>query len=110
MVTFDSESIYVDSNLTGLTRRAALKLKAIRIEAIQDALLTAALTAAAQGSNEYMLNDGQTIIKLTHRTPEQIQRAYDAYEVIRQRIVNQLNGRMVRLMDGKNFTGNRNGW
>lgn len=112
MVTFDSAAIYVDSALDGLSRRAQLKLKVIRIEAIQDALLTSALTAASEGSNEYQLNDGQTIIKMAYRTPEQISKAYEAFEKIKNEIVNQLNGRMVRLMDGRNFTGrgNFNGW
>ncbi len=112
MVTFDSAAIYVDSNLNGLTRRAQLKLRVQRIEAIQDALMTSALTAASKGSNEYQLNDGQTIIKMVYRTPEQISKAYEAFEKIKNEIVNQLNGRMVRLSDGRNFTGrgNFNGW
>jgi hypothetical protein len=112
MVQYDSEQIYVDSALNGLTRRAQLKLKVIRIEAIQDALLSYALTAASKGSNEYQLNDGQTIIKMVYRTPEQISKAYEAFEKIKNEIVNQLNGRMVRLSDGRNFTGrgNFNGW
>lgn len=109
MVTYDSEAIYVNSGLTGLSRREALRLRAIRIEAIQDALLTTALDAASKGADEYQLNTGQSVIKLKRRTPEQLQKAWQDFEVIRQQIVNQLNGRMVRLVDGKNFIGNRYG-
>jgi hypothetical protein len=110
MITFDSEAIYIDSSLNGLTRRARLKTMVLRIEAIQDALLTSALQAAAKGANEYMLNDGQTIIKMVNRTPEQMSKAHAEYEKIKNDIINQLNGRMVRLVDSKNFTGNRYGW
>lgn len=99
---FDNEGMYVASATTRLAKIAA-------IDAIQDALLTSAMTAASKGSiSEYMLNDGQTIIKTVYRDSREIELAYDAYERIKQRLINAINGRIVRLMPSNNFVRNGN--
>lgn len=96
-VYFDSEGLYLEC-------KTDLREKITAIEAIQAALLTTALKAAGTGNmTEYMLNDGQTIIKTVYRNSEEIIKAYDDYERIRQRLINQINGRMTRLVDSKNF-------
>ena len=102
LLYFDTEGMYVQSCTTRLAKIAA-------IEAIQDALLTSALTAATKGAiSEYMLNDGQTIIKTTYRNASEIEAAYDAFERIKQRLINSTNGRIVRLMPANNFIRNGN--
>lgn len=97
MATFDSASIYIDSATT-------LQAKIVRINAIITALETTALKAAETGNvTEYSLDDGQTKINTMYRSPIEVQKSIDAFESIKQRYVNQLNGRVVRLVDSKNF-------
>lgn len=101
MVYFDSADKYVESCAT-------LKEKIKAINDIQTALLDSALKAAAKGDiSQYSLNDGQVIISTTYRNATEITNAYDAFERIKQRYIIQLNGgRMVRLVDSKNFRRN----
>lgn len=52
----------------------------------------------------YTLDDGQTRINTTYRSAEDIQKAIDGYEKIKERIANQLTGtRIVRLADAKSI-------
>lgn len=103
MVVFDSSAIYIDCAST-------LVEKIARINAVITALETTALKAAETGNfNEYWLDDGQTKIKTVYRNPADIERSITAFEKIRQRYINQLNGRVVRLVDGKSFIGRRYG-
>jgi hypothetical protein len=100
-IYFDSADIYVDSC-------ADLRAKIAAIDNILAALDTAALKAAANaGIQEYMLNDGQTIIKKIYRSASEVEASITAFEKIRQRYINRLNGRVTRLVDGKNFNGKR---
>jgi hypothetical protein len=97
MTVYDSASIYIDS-------RTTLRAKITAIDAIIAALEVSALKAAAGESiEEYWLDDGQTKIKTIRRTSEQIAKSILSFEQIKQRYVNQLNGRVFRLVDGKNF-------
>jgi|SRR5690242_1841532 len=98
MLYFETASQYLDT-------KATLEAKLAAINEIQAALLVAATKSATQGHiDEYMLNDGQTIIKTKYRNTEQIMNSYDSMEVIKQRVLASLNGtRVVRLMDSKNF-------
>lgn len=99
-IIYDNASLYIDSATTN-------RAKIARIEAIQSALLTSALTAAANGHvSEYQLDTGQTKIKANYRNAAEIHASYDAFERIRQTLINRINGRKVRLVDSKNF---RNG-
>lgn len=102
MLTFDSSSIYITSATT-------LHEKLTRVNAIITALEDVALKAAANGDiSQYSLDDGQTKIMTNYRTAEDVANSIQAFEVIRQRYINQLNGRMVRLVDSKNFRNGRN--
>jgi hypothetical protein len=97
MVTYDSADIYIEA-------ASSLTDKITRIDDIIDALLTTALKAAASGHlMDYLLNDGQTTIRTTYRSPKQVQDAITAFEGIRQVYSNRLNGRAFRLVDGANF-------
>lgn len=101
MVTFDSASIYIESCST-------LRDKITAIDNIIATLELKALDVAANSDlTEYTLNDGQTQIKCTYRSAESITASINAFEAIKQRYVNRLNGRMVRLVDGKNFIPRR---
>lgn len=96
-VFFDSADIYVQSGTT-------LRAKILKIDAIIAALETSALKAAAKNSiQEYTLNDGQTTIRTAYRSAAEVSASITAFEQIRERYVNKLNGRVVRLVDGKNF-------
>jgi hypothetical protein len=103
MVEFDSACVYVDGAKNLIEKIA-------RLDAIISALETAALKAAAKGGiSEYMLDDGQTKIREVYRSPVEIERSITAFEGIRQRYINRLNGSMIRLVDSKNFRGNIGG-
>lgn len=97
MVYYDSAEIYVQSATT-------LKAKIARIDAIITALETTALKAAAnENISEYMLNDGQTVIKTVYNGSDAVAKSIEAFERIRIRYVNRLNGHSFRLVDSKNF-------
>ena len=97
MTVYDSASIYIDS-------RTTLRAKITAIDAIIAALEVSALKAAeGESIEEYWLDDGQTKIKTIRRTSQEIAKSIFAFEQIKQRYVNSLNGRVFRLIDGKNF-------
>ena len=100
MIIYDSADIYINGAVS-------LKDKIKRIDAVIEALETTALKAAATGNiNQFSLDDGQTKISTMYRNPQDVSNSITAFETIRQRYINQLNGRMVRLVDHKNFTRN----
>jgi hypothetical protein len=102
MVVYETCGIYVQSKTT-------LKDKIAAIDEIIAMLETTALDMAGKDAiQEYSLNDGQTIIKTIYKGSVGIASAIDDFERIRQRYVNRLNGRMVRLVDSKNVT--RRNW
>ena len=102
-VTYDSAAIFIQT-------ATCLKDKIAKMDAIIEALEATALTAAANDNiEEYQLNDGQIVIKTIYRGVDAIFKSIWAFEKLRQQYVNRLNGRMVRLVDRKNFPGNRNG-
>ena len=101
MVYYDTEAVLIQSC-------ADMSAKITTIDAIITALYGQMLTLASQGSpiQEYMLNDGQTIIKTIYRTTTQIEATIDILTKQRNRYQNQINGRYIRAVDSKNFTGN----
>jgi hypothetical protein len=97
MVIYDSEALYIQSC-------QSIRDKITAIDAIIDALmLVAAKAATADNISEYMLNDGQTQIKTLYRGADAVMRSITAFERLRLMYVNRLNGRITRLVDGKNF-------
>jgi len=96
-IYFDSADIYINQGID-------VRAKIARINVIITALEDSALKAAANGSvSEYSLDDGQTKIRTVYRNAAEVANAITAFETIRQRWINQLNGRQVRLVDSKNF-------
>jgi hypothetical protein len=85
--------------------------KVAAIDAIIDALYMQLLAMAQQENpiHEYMLNDGQTVIKTTYASSATITKTIDALTFQKNRLVNQ--GNTVRQMvDKKNFIGNTRTW
>lgn len=103
-------AVYYDSADIFIRDATSLQAKITRIDAIITALEDIALTGAANDNiQEYELNDGQVKIRTEYRGVDSIFKSIMGFERIRQMYVNQLNGRVIRLVDGKNFTGSRNG-
>jgi hypothetical protein len=103
MVHYTTADLYIESKTKLLDKITA-------IDAIISALETVALKAAATGNvQEYSLDDGQTKIKTMYRSPAEVEASITAFERIKQRYINEYNGPMVRLVDGKNFKNRRNG-
>jgi peptidyl-tRNA hydrolase len=97
MTVYDSAEIYLESR-----KDAKDKIKAI--DAIIDALLLTAVKAAAgENITEYWLDDGQTKIKTIRRSSKEIEASIQAYQKLKQYYINQLNGRVMRMVDSKNF-------
>lgn len=82
-----NETTYIES-ATSLEQRLQ------RITQIIEALeLRAVESIANEDIEEYQIDDGQVKIRTVYRSSKQIERAIQAYEVIKQRILNKLNGR-----------------
>lgn len=105
MVYFDSCSIYV-------TSATSLRAKIDRMQAVIDMLEETALKSAGnEDISEYSLDDGQTKIKTVYKSASAVADAIETFERLKQKYINQLNGRAVRMVDSKNFpsNGGRNG-
>lgn len=106
MVVYDSCFKYLQSRTTLLERVAA-------IDAIIAAMEVAALAAATnEGVSQYSLNDGQTIISTTSRSVSDITKSIKEMISLKNYYINQpnMNGRVRRLVDGKNMIGNGRNW
>lgn len=98
-VYYDSASLYIEQATT-------LRGKITAIENIINGLLSTAATAAANDHiTEYSLDDGQTKIRAVYRSVREIEASIQSFERLKQLYVNRLNGRVTRLVDGKNFNG-----
>jgi hypothetical protein len=97
MVVFDSAALYIES-------QTGIKAKIVAIDAIIDALLvTAAKAATNDHLTEYSLNDGQVQIKSAYRGASAIFNSIKEFEKLKQIYMSRINGRVVRLVDSKNF-------
>jgi hypothetical protein len=97
MITYDSAGIYI----AGAT---STRDKITRIDAIITALLTVSLTAASNDNiSSYMLDDGQTKINTAYKGVDSVVNSIKAFEGLKTYYQNQLNGRVIRLVDSKNF-------
>ena len=97
MVVYDSAKRYIESC-------ADARAKIIAIDKIIDALLSTAMEAALTGNiTEYDLDTGQTKVKCLYRSPQEVMNAITTMEAIKQHYVNNINGRSMHLVDGKNF-------
>lgn len=100
-VIYDSAGIYVASRQSNVD-------KIIAIDAIISKLEELALISAGTiNIDEYSLDDGQTKIRTKYRSGADIATSIMDFMRIREIYVNRVNGRMVRLVDSRNFTGNK---
>lgn len=98
---------YYSDPFTYIESCKTLKARIAACDAIIDALIIAAGKAAAgENITQYTLNDGQTIISTTKRSSSDISASIIGIERIRNLYVNKSTGRVFRLVDGKNLTGN----
>jgi hypothetical protein len=86
-----TETLYIEG-ATGLVERLA------RIEAIIEALELRQVEVIGKSNvEEYQLDDGQVRIKTIYRSAEEIAKAIEAYDKLKQKILNKLNGRQMVL-------------
>lgn len=96
-VYFDSCGLYIAS-----CRSINAKLAAIDV-IIDTLLVTAADSAGVADLSEYSLNDGQTIIRTIYKGTQAVMDAIMAFEKLKIYYQSKVTGRMVRLVDSKNF-------
>lgn len=97
MPIYDSAYIYISTS-------TSLRDRIVKIDQVIDALHETMLKAATNDNiSEYSLNDGQTTIRTMYRGIDQIEKSIMGLERIKQMYFNQLNGRVIRLVDSKNF-------
>lgn len=97
MSYYDSAKIYIES-------KKDARSKIIAIDAIIDALLSTAMEAATTGNvMEYDLDTGQTKVKCMYRSPQEVMNAITTMQAIKEHYINNINGRSMHLVDGKNF-------
>lgn len=95
--------MYYESEMKYVMDQAKGKARVDAIDALIDALLTTALEAVTNADvQEYMLNDGQTIIKKVYRSPDQIISTVTNLRKIRAAFIGDTLSRSVRLVDAKN--------
>lgn len=83
-----------------------IKARIIRMIAVRNAMDGALLNAAGLSDiAEYFINDGQTIIKATHRSIQDIQKSIELIDKMIAKLTTQINGRQSQLIDSKNLTG-----
>lgn len=102
MPIYDSCSIYLQT-------ATSLQEKIVKLDAVIDALFTAATEAAEnQGIDEYSLDDGQTKIRTRYRNSTEVFKAIKDYETLRTMYQNRLNGRQFSLRDRTTFLNRGN--
>jgi len=98
-MSYHTETLYIESATT-------LEERVRRICAIIEALeLRQVAVIGNEDVQEYSIDDGQVKIKTSYRGAKQIAEAIQAYEVIKQRILNKLNGRQMVLRDWRGLNG-----
>lgn len=99
-------AVYYDSCGRYIQSYTTLHDKIVALDNVISILEAQLLTPASAGNDnvsEYQLNDGQTIIREVYRGTKGITQALESMEILKQKYVNRLNGRVHRLVDGKNF-------
>jgi tetrahydromethanopterin S-methyltransferase subunit B len=81
-----------------------LQERIAKIDTLIDSLLDVALVCITQGNiAEYEIDTGQTRNRVKYNSQAQIMASIDAYDKIRQKYINKLTPRKVRLVDSQNF-------
>lgn len=97
MAVYASAAHYIGSCTSVKARIAAIDL------IIDALLLTAATAATTENITQYSLNDGQTIISTTYKGTKAVVDSISAFRTLREAYVQQLTGRVTRLVDSKNL-------
>lgn len=81
--------------------------KVATLDAIIDNLYAqlAAMAAQEEPIQEFMLNDGQTILKTVYKTEAAVLKSIDLFTLQRNRLINDSRPRTVRMVDISNFNG-----
>jgi hypothetical protein len=101
MIIYTSAHEYIDT-------ASSLKDQIAKVQDVIDSLLDTAVKAAS-GDNitEYSVDDGQVKIQTVYKGVDAIARSVEAFTKIKQMLIAQYNsnknGRMIRLVDSKNF-------
>lgn len=97
MVVYNNWGLYVNSKTTATARVVA-------IEAIIDALMTTALNAAGNDDlTEYYLDSGQTKVTVKYRSSDQVLKAIQGFETLKNIYISRINGRQIRQIPEQNF-------
>jgi hypothetical protein len=89
---------------------SSTRAKIARIDEIISALLDSAADAATnEGVSQYTLNDGQVIVNASNRSSKSIMESIKSFESLKSYYQQQLTGRVMRLVDSKNFSRKRSG-
>ncbi len=105
MIYYENAGLYIESC-------TSIRAKITAINAIIDALMISAAKSATKAHiTEYSLNTGQTQIKTSLRGTSAVMSAIQEMEVLKQMYIARLpnNGRVSRVVDGKNLYGRNNG-
>lgn len=106
-----TNGIYYDTCGLYFASKTDARDKIAAIDAVIDALLTTVLTNITKAPiSEYMLNDGQTIIKEVYRDPNKVVEVINTLKMIKQQYANDINGRVHTLISGKNLLPRRGGF
>lgn len=99
-----TEPIIYTSAAAYFETATSIQDKITKIDAIIDALYETAVKAASNDHiSEYMLNNGQTIIKANYRGAESVTKSIQAFETLKAMLQNKLQGRTFRLIDSKSI-------
>lgn len=95
---YDSLALYVAQSKGNLIEENVL------LQQVLDALKTAMLNGIGNSNTqEFMLNDGQTIIKGINRNPIDLMKMMRAIKELMMENQNRINGRVFKNVDAKNF-------
>ena len=94
---FDSADLYIET-------ATSLKDKVKKIDEVIAALLVTATKSAANAHiTSYSIDNGQTKINAEYAGTEAVFASIKAFETLREYYKQKINGRVFRLVDGKNF-------
>lgn len=103
MVIYDGAAKFIET-------ATCLQDRVDKVQAIIDALYNTALVSAGNDDiEEYMLDDGQSKIRTIYKGTEAVLKSIHSFEKIKQMYINQINGRVVRMVDSKSLRTGRNG-
>lgn len=93
---FESPRLYIRG-------ASSLQDKICRLDAIILAMMDEMLVSATgEGTSEYSLNNGQTIIKESKRSVAEMGKSVEELEALKNIYINEFNGHSVRLVNHEN--------